>query len=408
MSYIGNDIIFFSVIRWDEPLAGSAVAVAKELSTNNRVFFVDRPLSVRDVFNNYENNSLRKRISSVLFRKNPFLEVQTGFSSFVVCRLGLALPMNFLPAGLSFDFLNSINSFIVKAAIKRMVKRYHIKEYIYINFFNPVILPTLSIYGTKNLLNIYYVTQDIRLSKYMSRHGYKAEVKALAKTDLVLVSSKNQFKRLFSVSPRLHYFPNAVDYEMFANIRDSEVSPPLDLANLGSTKVIMFCGYLSEVRIDYQLLKLVCEYFPYYLVVVVGAYDEADIIQYKLDLIPNLLIMGNRRHEAIPSYLKCAHVAIIPYLCNELNKSVYPLKLNEYLAMGKPVVATHFSSDLDSFAEFIYLSGTYQEFLENIELALAEKDEKNAQSRIRVAAQNTWEKRVSYLEKLIEDFTHSA
>ncbi|MCG9879029.1 MAG: hypothetical protein MH472_00375, partial [Bacteroidia bacterium] len=73
MSVTGKDIIIFSVIRWDQPLAGSAVAVAKELSKNNRVFFVDRPFSLRDLFKDYESFSLRKRLSSVMLRKNPFM-----------------------------------------------------------------------------------------------------------------------------------------------------------------------------------------------------------------------------------------------------------------------------------------------------------------------------------------------
>lgn len=400
----GRDIIIFSVIRWDQPLAGSAVAVAKELSKNNRVFFVDRPFSLRDLFKDYESFSLRKRITSVLLRKNPFMEVQTGFSNFVVCTPGLTLPINFLPEGLLFNFFNGFNSLVVKWAMKRMAKQYAIKDFVYINYFNPVLLPTLEIKGAKNHLNIYYITQDIRLSKYMSRHGYEAEKRLLPKTDLVLVSSKNQFKRLFNESPRIHYFPNAVDYDLFSRVRDSNITPPLDLDNVGSTKIIMFCGYLSEVRIDYKLLKLTCEYFPFHLVVVVGKYEESDLIKHKLETIPNLLILGNRRHEAIPNYLKIAHVAIIPYLCNELNRSVYPLKLNEYLAMGKAVVSTKFSQDLDSFADLIYIASNYQQFLEGIELALAENDPQVAKNRVRVAAQNSWEKRVIHLQSLIKQY----
>lgn len=405
MSVTGKDIIIFSVIRWDQPLAGSAVAVAKELSKNNRVFFVDRPFSLRDLFKDYESFSLRKRLSSVMLRKNPFMEVQTGFSSFVVCTPGLTLPINFLPEGWLFNVLNTFNSLVVKWAMKRMAKQYAIKDYIYINYFNPVLLPTLEIKGANNHLNIYYITQDIRLSKYMSRHGFEAENRLLPKTDLVLVSSKNQFKRLFNESPRMHYFPNAVDYDLFSSIRDAQSPPPRDLDNVGSTKIIMFCGYLSEVRIDYKLLKLTCEYFPFHLVVVVGKYEESDIIKHRLDVIPNLLILGNRRHEAIPSYLKMAHVTIIPYLCNELNRSVYPLKLNEYLAMGKPVVSTKFSPDLDSFADLIYISSNYEQFLEGVELALLENDPQKGKNRVRVAAQNSWEKRVIHLQSLIKQYS---
>ncbi|OYU97125.1 MAG: hypothetical protein CFE21_02205 [Bacteroidetes bacterium B1(2017)] len=400
----GKDIIILSVIRWDQPMAGSSIAMAKELSRTHRVFFIDRPFSIKDLFKDYENFSLRKRLSAILFRKDPFMKVETGYSNFIVATPGLTLPINFLPKGFVFDFFNYFNSLIVKACVKRMAKKFQITEFIYLNIFYPTILPTLNLRASNNLINIYYVTHDIKLSKYMMRHGELAEEKLLQKTDLVLVNSKHQFKRLFNQMPRMHYFPSAVDFDLFKKANDTPIAKPYDLLNIGQTKVIMFCGYLSDIRIDYKLLKLVCENHPHYLVVIIGTYEESDLIHYKLDTLPNLIILGNRRYESIPSYLKCAHVTIIPYLCNELNKSVYPLKLNEYLAMGKPVVTTHFSADLDSFADVIYISDNYEAFLNNIELAMNETNTQLPITRIKVAEKNNWEHRVTHLNHLIDQF----
>lgn len=398
-----TDIIIFSANRWDQPNAGPSVALAKELSKTRRVFFVDRPFSIKDLFLDYDRFSLQKRLPAILFRSKPFIDVQTGFSSFTVATPGLSLPINFLPNGLLFDVLNSFNNWIVRLCLKRMAKKYHIKEYVYLNYFYPVVLPHVHIRGAKNKGNIYYNAQDIRLSSYMKRHGEKAEALAIKKADLVLVSSKHQFKRLFRYAANMHYFPNAVEYSMFESVYHNDVLPPYDLMNIGLTKVIMFCGYVSEVRIDYQLLKLVCETYTNCLVVVIGKYEESDLIKHKLESFPNLILLGNRRHESIPSYLKCAHVAIIPYLCNELNKSVYPLKLNEYLAMGKPVVTTHFSSDLDSFAEVVYVASNYQTFLNFIEQAMIEDDEIRRINRVKMAEQNKWSIRVEHFNHLLEE-----
>jgi glycosyltransferase involved in cell wall biosynthesis len=397
-------IIIYSLMRWDQPMAGASMAIARELSKTNRVFFIDRPFSIKDLFKSYEDFSVRKRLKAILFRRNQFLTVQTGFSNFVVATPGLTIPINFLPPGIIFDFFNAINTWIVKSCIKNMVKKYQIKEYIFINYFNPVMIPTLKISKAQNLMNIYYVVHDIRLSKYMQKHGEKAQEDLLAKTDMVLVSSKHQFKRLFRQSSRMHYFANAVDYSFFENARTKEIPKPYDLLNIGQTKVIMFCGYLSSIRIDYKLLKLVCETYPQYLVVIIGTYEEKDLIYHGLEQIPNLIILGNRRYESMPSYIKCAHVTIIPYLCNELNQSVYPMKLNEYLAMGKPVVSTHFSPDLDSFAEVVYISSSYQEFLNNIEIALHEDSEIRISQRLKLANSNNWSRRADHLNFLIEQF----
>lgn len=394
------DIIIFSLTRWDHPMSGSSLAFAKEFSRKHRVFFVDRPFSIKDIFNDYETFDLKKRLYAILFRHNPFINVNTGYSNFTVAIPGLCLPLNFLPKGFLFNFFNRFNQWVVKACIRRLISKFGIKNYIYINYFNPALLPTLTNIRPKPLANIYYITNDIRLSKYVSKHGVAGEEKALEFADFVLVSSKFQFKRLISQKSNIHYIPNGVDYEFYEASRVHSFQKPYDLLNTGDTKIIMFCGYLSSIRIDYQLLKLICETYPHYLVVIVGTYEERDLLNYRLENISNLIILGNRRYESMPGYLKAASVTIIPYLCNELNKSVYPLKLNEYLAMGKPVVTTNFSEDLDGFSEIIHIADTYDEFIDGIQIAIDTDNENLINTRFDTAAKNTWKRRVEHMENI--------
>jgi glycosyltransferase involved in cell wall biosynthesis len=199
----------------------------------------------------------------------------------------------------------------------------------------------------------------------------------------------------------MYYFPNAVDYLFFESVRTRPLVQPYDLATIGNIKVIMFCGFISQIRIDYLLVKAICDNFHQYLIVLVGTYEEQDLINHKLEQIPNLLILGNRRYESIPSYLQTATVTIIPYLCNELNESVYPLKLNEYLAMGKPVVTTNFSTDLEAFSDVIYIANTYEDFLNYIEKAITEDSEARVENRLNYARLNTWVNRVLQLKDII-------
>ncbi len=401
---LGKDIIVFSAFRWDQPMAGASIAMVKELSKSHRVYFVDRPFSIKDLFEGHLNFTIKRKIKTILLRRKPFMKVETGFSNFVVATPGLTIPINFLPKGVFYNVLNLYNNRVVKACMARMVKEFEIKEFVYINLFNPIILPNLTLKSAKNLLTIYAVLHDINLSPYMQRHGVKAQEKALKKADLVLVNSKNQWQKIKSKVKHIYYFPNGVEYPVWESIRLMDGAPPYDLYNIGSTKVIMFCGFLSAIRVDYNLLRLVCENYPNYLVVLVGAYEEEDLINNKLEEIPNLIILGNRRYEAMPSYIKCAKVCIIPYLCNELNKSVYPLKLNEYLAMGKPVVSTLFSEDLEAFADHVYLSSSYEDFLSNIELAFQEDNAQRIEKRITLAEKNNWSYRVNLLNQLISQF----
>lgn len=402
-----RDLIIFSLTRWDQPNPGSSVSLIKELSRHYRIFYIERPYSIKDVFKEWGTHHFAKRRAAVFLRKNIFLEVNTGFSTFTVVTPGLNIPVNFLPKGWLYNLINGFNNFIVKQSLNKLIKQFDVKDYLYLNFFYPALMPVVVSKYNPPALNIYYITNDIRYSRYFSKHGEEAEQKALQQTDIVLVTSRNHFKRLFSQKLKMYYFPNGVDYHFYESVRIRESALPYDLVNIGHTKIILFAGYISAIRIDYLLIKAICENFPNYLLVLVGTYDEEDLIKFKLEQIPNLLILGNRRYESIPAYIKIASATIIPYLCNELNQSVYPLKLNEYLAMGKPVVTTNFCPDLESLSEVIYISGSYEEFLQNLERALNEDDPYKIENRIKVARQNAWANRVRQFKQIVDDYLNS-
>ena len=106
----------------------------------------------------------------------------------------------------------------------------------------------------------------------------------------------------------------------------------------------------------------------------------------------------------LPSYLKYSHCCLIPFLCNELTKSIYPLKINEYLAAGKPVVSTHFSSDIASFSDVAYISDNHQEFVSNIDQAIADDNEQRVIQRVNFSSGNTWEARALDFIKLTSQY----
>jgi glycosyltransferase involved in cell wall biosynthesis len=84
-------------------------------------------------------------------------------------------------------------------------------------------------------------------------------------------------------------------------------------------------------------------------------------------------------------------------LKNTLTKSIYPLKINEYLAAGKPVVSSTFSGDIRTFSESIYLAEDHAGFVEKIAGALEENDPSRIQQRVEIARSNTWEARIAQL-----------
>ena len=111
--------------------------------------------------------------------------------------------------------------------------------------------------------------------------------------------------------------------------------------------------------------------------------------------IPNLHFLGVRNYKEMPAYIDNFDVCVIPFMVSELIHCVNPVKLYEYFAFGKPVVATDMP-EVGRFAEVCYISRSKEEFLANVEMALAEDNDgqtRKMERRLEIARGNTWRDR---------------
>src|SRR5690606_26971458 len=97
--------------------------------------------------------------------------------------------------------------------------------------------------------------------------------------------------------------------------------------------------------------------------------------------LPNLVFAGSRKPEELPAYLRQFDCCIIPYLKNTLTRSIYPLKINEYLAAGRPVVATRFSEDIYAFRPVAEIADSHDAFLDAIDTAIADNSTERQKER---------------------------
>jgi glycosyltransferase involved in cell wall biosynthesis len=312
----------------------------------------------------------------------------------------MMLPINWLPNGVLYNFFSAWNDRRISRSINKALKELEEKDFIFFNSFNPLYLSKLpKILQPKAF--VYQSRDNIRaLEPYLRKHGASNEIKAVRNANLSLVTSRTLQKDLTSLSGKeVAYFPNAADFDLFKTAYEQQLDIPEDIKDIPKP-IIGYTGNICH-RLDYDLIKSICEESTDKSIVLVGPRNHRGHTNINLDNIPNLYFTGPKKIEQLPMYLAHFQVLILPFLCNEVTKSIYPLKINEYLASGKPIVATPFSEDIELFHPLISLEKDHKAFNESIAKELSTDTNQKAESRYLEASRNTWKGRVKLFWELL-------
>jgi glycosyltransferase involved in cell wall biosynthesis len=110
---------------------------------------------------------------------------------------------------------------------------------------------------------------------------------------------------------------------------------------------------------------------------------------------------GPVSYQRIPEYMRAFDVCIVPHRMTPFTESLNPIKLWEYLAVGKPIVATPVAGFRD-YPQFVSLAATADQFLAAMQAALTE-DPGSAPARRAEAAKHSWVSRVDQIETVLAD-----
>lgn len=234
------------------------------------------------------------------------------------------------------------------------------------------------------------------------RHNYHAIDE---KADLIFTVAEG-LQNIYENRGKVHWIANGVDTRHFAPRRDRIIP---QLVRGIPHPLIGYVGVIQD-RLDLELMEYVAKKYPHYSFLLVGPTWPVFLRQLRpkapeikrLDRHPNVHFLGVQPHELIPDYIQAFDATIIPHRLNAFTGSMNPLKLYEYLAMGKPVVSTPVAG-LADFKDFVYVGSGPQQFGEQLERALAEDSAEKKQARIAVVQHAAWQERVNEMMRYIFD-----
>lgn len=304
--------------------------------------------------------------------------------------------------GSTIPYTARLNSRIRLQTVSRYIKRWGIVSPI-LWLYSPMDIDLVGKLGEKLVCYFVYDEYADFIGNESVRDLFREYDHRLVKrADLVFTSSRSQWERRINLNPHTYFIPNAADFDHFHKALDPATPIPEDIVER-KKPIIGFAGWLGW-HIDVELLVRVAEVFSHCSVVLIGPDELPKDDNYaKLTHLPNVFLLGRKEINLIPGYLKLFDVALLPYNLVGHILSAYPLKLHEYLAAGRAIVAVNLP-ELKPYRHIVRVAETHAEFMDKIREALLDCDQQSIEARVAIARENTWDNRVAEMYRVLKPF----
>ena len=390
---MGNRHVFYiGMGTWDGTTSIGMVRIMSVLGKYNDLTFVNYPYTIKDVLlgiiglNNFPVSrilGIKNRVEKKKTLQGHYVNVFTSFP---------LLSINFIKNRNIYLLMLRVNNWILRLCLKSYLSKNKIEKPIIIYGFNPF-SGLFNIGELGESQNIYYCYDQIKAAKWLSNHGGDIEEQFIKKVDKVITTSRALYFEKRKLNHNCSLIQNGVDFELF----NKAYNP---IKEIKSNVSIGYIGMVDD-RIDYNLLEFLLVSLPKYQFRMMGKVTNS-IEKNKLSKFKNIEFTGHINYEEVTKYLTNLDICIIPFTKNEFTRNIYPNKINEYLAAGKPVISTNFA-DLREFDNIISLVNSKEAFLEALKYEVCNNDQKKQRLRIQTANNNSWEKR----GKVLYDFINS-
>ena len=373
--YFGTD--------WDAENRTSAHHVARWLAGRSQVRYFECPGLRAPKASGRDLRRLVRKVAGALGpvrRPGATVEVRTL----------LQLPFRRVPG------VTALNGWLLRRAVRRVAAQARRDGGVVVSWFAvPHIVALAGAVGED--LTVQYCVDDYSALPDVDAVGVSRMDEELSRrADLVFVTSQALVERKRRVTARVAVSPHGVDVAHFGRAADASLPLPPEMAALSGV-VVGFYG-LIEAWIDLDLVKGLAERHPEWTFVMIGRVAVTEVPQ-----LPNVQFLGRRPYEELPDYGRRFDVSIVPYHFTQQVHFANPIKLREYLAMEKPIVAVP-TPEIDRFADVVRIATTVDEWDAAIGDALAVTDRTAEASAMReAAAAMTWDARLLRVEGIVAD-----
>ena len=373
--YFGND--------WAAENRTSSHHVARWLAKRYNVIYIDSP-GLRAPKGT--GRDLKKLVSKVALALRGPRPTPEGLSVQTL----LQIPFH------GSELVRAANRRLILATLKLLMRLRGVKRPI-TWFVVPHLASVAGELGEK--LSVYYCIDDYAALPDVDVEAVKAmDADLTRKANVVFVASSRLLEPKRALNPDTHVSPHGVDYHHFVKAQDPTLAIPDDVAGF-KRPIIGFFG-LIERWIDLPLVAYLAEARPDWTFLMIGRVAVPDS---EVPRLPNLHFLGRRPYESLPAYGKAFTAAIIPYHLTQQVMNSNPLKLREYLAMGKPIVSVS-APEIDKFADYVAIARTREEFLEKLTHAVAEGlTPEQARRQTELASTMTWDANLRKVIAVVEE-----
>jgi len=384
-------IVCLSQSRWDAELPTNRQQIMRRAAQRgHHVFFVDTA------------SFLGKRVAEVIRRRSPAAALLDVIRpSARGNRVYTMTAFNALPWGHRYRLCNAVNNWLSGFFVRRAARSLPAPVALWV--YDPCAASLIGRCGES--VAAYDCVDDYTAIAFYGPHeralARYGDRRAAASSDVVFTTTSTLYERHRELNPRTHLVGNVGDYAHFEGAVDREKAP--EALRALPRPVIGFAGNIVPGKVDIDLVEFVAAKLEEGSLLLAGPaeWDMKARIE-RLTQRENVVWLGQIPYDELPAVLSSFDVALIPYVENAYTRSCFPLKLFEYLAAGKPVVASGLP-ELGGMEPDVVVASGMTAFVGAIERALSSRSESDVERRRQIARMNTWETRTETLVQLVQE-----